>query len=249
MAVSCANCPMILRYNPAARPYLSCLFEMDLNCNYANSFCMQKETDVVYKWLTSERSHLKDNCKRKPPFDWSDIKEGWKDEAYKRIAQSGNPHTEWYWALAAPTNDCSNWIARWFLYHKFRYRDGRNRNPTKSSGSGKHHHSHGHGSSSKHHHKHRSDEHEEYYEEPSEYYPEESMTPGASSASLFFRGDWRGIISDMDSLSDHPSHTLLFSSTYTKCLKFCSNFLAAPVPQGYYAGGYAAGLAAPFSHG
>jgi hypothetical protein len=98
----------------------------------------------------------------------------------ERIAQSGNPQTQWAWNLAARTPDCPNWIARWFLYHKFRYRDGRNRTPTKSSGSGKHHHSHGHGSSSKHHHKHQSEEQEDYYEYEAqeEYYPEESMTAG-----------------------------------------------------------------------
>lgn len=53
------------------------------------------------------------------------------------IARSGDAHTSYYWNLAVPTNDCPNWIARWFLYHKFRYRDGRNRNPVKSE-DGKH---------------------------------------------------------------------------------------------------------------
>ncbi|KAN0090470.1 hypothetical protein V8E51_019049, partial [Hyaloscypha variabilis] len=144
-----------------------------------------KETDVVYKWLTSEKHHLKENCKRKPPFDWSDIKEGSKDEAMRRIAQSGNSHTQWYWRLATETDDCPNWIARWFLYHKFRYRDGRNRNPTKSSGSGKHHHSHGHGNSSRHQHKQRSEENEEYYEEQPEYYPEESMTSAPAPQAYY----------------------------------------------------------------
>jgi hypothetical protein len=139
---------------------------------------LQKETDVVYKWLTSEKSHLKENCKRKPPYDWSDILEKSKDEAMARIAQSGNPHTQWYWNLAVPTSDCKNWIARWFLYHKFRYRDGRNRNPAKSSSSGKHHHSHGHGSSSRYHHKHHSEEQEDQYDQEEKYYPEETMTSG-----------------------------------------------------------------------
>jgi hypothetical protein len=101
------------------------------------------------------------------------------------IARSGNQHTAYYWKLAAPTPDCPNWIARWFLYHKFRYRDGRNRNPAKSSGSSKHHHSHGpgHGSSSKHHHNHHSVAEEgnekEYYDHQEDYYGEESMTSGA----------------------------------------------------------------------
>jgi len=142
---------------------------------------LQKETDVVYKWLTSEKNHLKENCKRKPPYDWSDILEKSKDEAMARIAQSGNPHTQWYWNLAVPTSDCKNWIARWFLYHKFRYRDGRNRNPAKSSGSGKHHHSHGHGGSSRHHRKHHSEEQEDrydQYDQEEQYNPEETMTSG-----------------------------------------------------------------------
>jgi hypothetical protein len=62
----------------------------------------------------------------------------------ERISESGNAHTSYYWNLAGPTGDgCPNWIARWFLYHKFRYRDGRNRNlPSKDdSGRGSCHHS------------------------------------------------------------------------------------------------------------
>lgn len=92
----------------------------------------QKEVDQVYEWLTSEKRHLKKNCKRKPPYDWSDIAEKSKDEAVARIAESGDAHTSYYWNLAVPTEECHNWIARWFLYHKFRYRDGRNKNTVSS---------------------------------------------------------------------------------------------------------------------
>lgn len=56
-----------------------------------------------------------------------------KDNAMKAIARGGNSHTRYYWSLAVETNDCPNWIARWFLYHRFRYRDGRNRNYTGGS--------------------------------------------------------------------------------------------------------------------
>ncbi|KAH8746658.1 hypothetical protein BGZ57DRAFT_185552 [Hyaloscypha finlandica] len=162
-----------------------------LNMDAETYSLMAKETDVVYKWLTSENYHLKENCKRRPPYDWSDIKENSKDEAMSRIAQSGNPHTQWYWDLAVKTPDCPNWIARWFLYHKFRYRDGRNRNPAKNSGSGKHHHSHRHGSSSRHHQKHRSEEHEQYYDEQEEYYPEESMA-SAPAPQEYYAGGYSG---------------------------------------------------------
>lgn len=93
----------------------------------------QKQVDRVYKDLTSNKSNLKKNCKRKPPYDWSDIVEKAKDRAMEEINRGGDSITSYYWGLAVPTEDCPNWIARWFLYHKFRYRDGRNRNPARGS--------------------------------------------------------------------------------------------------------------------
>lgn len=89
----------------------------------------QKETDIAYKWLTTGTQHLKSNCTRDPPYDWSDITELSKEQAMIRLAQSGDAHTSAYWAMGneRTADGCPNWIARWFLYHKFRYRDGRNR--------------------------------------------------------------------------------------------------------------------------
>jgi len=111
---------------------------------------MAKEADGVYKWLTSDKTHLKKNCKRKPPYDWSDIQEKAKDDAMVRIAQGQSDHTRFYWQQATPTSDCPNWIARWFLYHKFRYRDGRNRNTiSKGSNDESSHHDHRHRSISR----------------------------------------------------------------------------------------------------
>ncbi|KAH6673118.1 hypothetical protein B0J14DRAFT_461238, partial [Halenospora varia] len=90
---------------------------------------MAKEADRVYRWLTEDKRHLRDKTsRRKPPYDWSDIVEKSKDEAMRRIAESGDEYTTYYWKLGEPAGDCPNWVARWFLYHKFRYRDGRNRN-------------------------------------------------------------------------------------------------------------------------
>lgn len=77
------------------------------------------------------------------------------------IVQNGTDQTAYYWSLARPTPDCPNWIARWFLYHKFRYRDGRNRNIKAdhrdtvpcSAATTLHHHNHNHRHS---HHSHHS---------------------------------------------------------------------------------------------
>jgi len=88
---------------------------------------MAKETARVYSWLISEKSHLKDHCTRVPPYDWNDFKEQWKDEAVNRIARGGDQYTNYYWSLASQQDNCPNWIARWFLYHKFRYNDSRSR--------------------------------------------------------------------------------------------------------------------------
>ncbi|KAH9217137.1 hypothetical protein DL95DRAFT_295787 [Leptodontidium sp. 2 PMI_412] len=107
---------------------------------------MAKETDVIYNWLISHKSHLKENGKRKAPYDWSDVQERAKDDAMAMIAQGGDQFTEYFWGLGVAEDNNPNWVAKWFLYHKFRYRDGRNR--TQRSGQ-KHHDKHG---SSKHKH-------------------------------------------------------------------------------------------------
>lgn len=124
-------------------------------------------------WLTSEKGHLKNNCKRRPPYDWSDIRESSKDEAMREIAQGGDEYTAYYWRLALPTEECPNWIARWFLYHKFRYRDGRNRTHQKTSEERKPHHE----SKSGKYHKSRNHQSSEYVSQD-DYYKEGSMTAG-----------------------------------------------------------------------
>ncbi|RDW65015.1 hypothetical protein BP6252_10666 [Coleophoma cylindrospora] len=106
-----------------------------LDISVATYALMAKEAGRAYKWVTSDTRHLKKHCKRDPPYDWCDILEKSKDEAIERIANSGDSHTSYYWKLAVSTEDCPNWIARWFLYHKFRYRDGRNRNATRRESS------------------------------------------------------------------------------------------------------------------
>jgi hypothetical protein len=134
---------------------------------------------VQYKWLTSEKRHLKKNCKRKPPYDWSDIVENSKDEAMRRIAQSGNEHTSHYWNLGKQdsSESCPNWIARWFLYHKFRYRDGRNRNVRADEGS---RHTSGSSSRRSHHDSkgYAAENTGDYYAQTPSYYPSGSMTSG-----------------------------------------------------------------------
>ncbi|KAM0304126.1 hypothetical protein ACHAO8_011398 [Botrytis cinerea] len=114
-------------YGPDARPLAMSKIKDDLlehlNLDVETYALMAKETDIVYQWLVAEKQHLKKNCKGKRPYDWCDIVEQSKDEAMELIAQNATDQTAYYWGLARPTLDCPNWISRWFLYHRFRYRD------------------------------------------------------------------------------------------------------------------------------
>jgi hypothetical protein len=64
------------------------------------------------------------------------------------IAENCDSYTSYYWKIAVPTTDCPNWIAKWFLYHKFRYRDGRNKNSAEDRGHTPHRHNGSHHSRS-----------------------------------------------------------------------------------------------------
>ena len=81
----------------------------------------------MYTWLTSYEENFKPTAKRVPPYDWSDITEQAKYDAAANLARSRDSRTAPYWELGNSSTSDSNWIAIWFIYHKFRYRDGRNR--------------------------------------------------------------------------------------------------------------------------
>ncbi|KAF7876514.1 hypothetical protein EAF04_001604 [Stromatinia cepivora] len=87
---------------------------------------MDKEAERIYKWLTSEKRHLKNYIHKSARYDWNDFLETSKDQAMKAIAKSGSERTAYYWNLGEPLADSPNWIAKWFLCRRFPYRDQRN---------------------------------------------------------------------------------------------------------------------------
>ncbi|TGO65525.1 hypothetical protein BCON_0002g01100 [Botryotinia convoluta] len=199
-----------------------------LNISAETYTLMAKETDTVYRWLISEKCHLKKNCKGKPPYDWSDIVERSKDEAMKLIVQNGTDQTAYYWNLAKPTLDCPNWIARWFLYHKFRYRDGRNRNiradsrdtaPYNSTTPSHHHHHH-------HHHSHRSYPSHHRHVQVDEQYSHSSYYSNASMNT----GDSQGYDYSSTEPSSSTSGYATYSSsqTYTPSSSYVS-YTSSPI--------------------
>lgn len=98
---------------------------------------MANEADHIYTWLTSHSSHFKPTSKQQPPYDWSDITEQAKFDAAIQLSRSPDARTAPYWALGNNPMTENNWIAIWFIYHKFRYRDGRNRSRDSKNGSKK----------------------------------------------------------------------------------------------------------------
>jgi len=83
---------------------------------------LQIESEKSYIFLTTDLRNLKQNYIGPPPYAWSDFTEKSKDQAIQSITMSNDSRTSRYWSLAHSTDKCPNWIARWFLYHKFRYR-------------------------------------------------------------------------------------------------------------------------------
>ena len=77
--------------------------------------------------MTSNPASFKPKSNQTPPYDWSDITELAKQTAAMQLANSTDARTAPYWQMGATYSNDNNWIAVWFLYHKFRYRDGRNR--------------------------------------------------------------------------------------------------------------------------
>ena len=72
------------------------------------------------------------------PFDWSDITELAKSKAAAWLSQPSDRVTSAYWQMGVTPSNENNWVAIWFLYHKFRYRDGRNRSKDSKKGTKKH---------------------------------------------------------------------------------------------------------------
>lgn len=110
------------------------------------NYSEQAETANCYSWLTSRSEDFKPQSKQVAPFDWSDITELAKSKAAAWLSQPSDRVTSVYWQMGVTPSNVNNWVAIWFLYHKFRYRDGRNRskdskkgtkNPCKSGSGGK----------------------------------------------------------------------------------------------------------------
>lgn len=61
------------------------------------------------------------------PYRWDYLQETAKHAEVLRMVRDASPETQHYYRLGRHMegNNEENWVARWFLWHAFRYRDNR----------------------------------------------------------------------------------------------------------------------------
>ncbi|KAF2739773.1 hypothetical protein EJ04DRAFT_294376 [Polyplosphaeria fusca] len=71
--------------------------------------------------------HAKSNARVAQPYKWDQLSEMAKYSAQKDLAKYASEYTKPYYEQGWWTNGDNeeNWVARWYLWHSFRYRDNR----------------------------------------------------------------------------------------------------------------------------
>jgi hypothetical protein len=80
----------------------------------------------IYENLTT---HSQRNPKVQAPYKWDELKETARHREVLYIAEYASPDTRPYFQMGRyrTTVEEENWVAQWFLWHCFRYRDNRPR--------------------------------------------------------------------------------------------------------------------------
>ncbi|KAH7083232.1 hypothetical protein BKA63DRAFT_561413 [Paraphoma chrysanthemicola] len=97
-------------------------------------------TEQTHKILLQEAQLARDSLSRNPvnlteqsrqrpprePYKWDEISETAKHREILTIVNNAPPHTRYYYEQGRYYNvNEENWVARWYLWHSFRYRDNR----------------------------------------------------------------------------------------------------------------------------
>jgi hypothetical protein len=66
----------------------------------------------------------KENPAVRPPYKWDEISETAKHYEILTVVNNAGPHTRPYYNLGYYRTNVNeeNWVARWYLWHSFRYR-------------------------------------------------------------------------------------------------------------------------------
>ncbi|KAF2036619.1 hypothetical protein EK21DRAFT_52170 [Setomelanomma holmii] len=95
-------------------------------------------TEQTHKLLLQEAQSARDSLSRNPlnltdrsavnpprtPYKWDEISETAKHREILTVVNNAPPHTKYYYELGRYQTNVAeeNWVARWYLWHSFRYR-------------------------------------------------------------------------------------------------------------------------------
>ncbi|KAH8725135.1 hypothetical protein GQ44DRAFT_739916 [Phaeosphaeriaceae sp. PMI808] len=108
--------------------------------------------EQIHKILLSEAQSARDALSQDPqnltdqsrvnqlvqaPYKWDELSETAKHRAILTVVENAPPHTRYYYAMGRYQTNVNeeNWVARWYLWHSFRYRDNRDTRSRATAGS------------------------------------------------------------------------------------------------------------------
>ncbi|KAJ8111636.1 hypothetical protein OPT61_g5818 [Boeremia exigua] len=89
------------------------------------------EAQVARDRLSRDERNLTDQSRADPsvtaPYKWDEISETAKHVEILTLVNNAGPHTRPYYEMGRYMTNVNeeNWVARWYLWHSFRYRDNR----------------------------------------------------------------------------------------------------------------------------
>ncbi|KAH7396707.1 hypothetical protein DE146DRAFT_756413 [Phaeosphaeria sp. MPI-PUGE-AT-0046c] len=109
--------------------------------------------EQIHKILLQEAQQARDSLSRNPinltdqsranpstrtPYKWDEISETAKHREILTLVNNARPPTNYYYAMGRYQTNVAeeNWVARWYLWHSFRYRDNRDTRSRTATGNG-----------------------------------------------------------------------------------------------------------------
>jgi len=105
---------------------------------------IQKEAAKGRDRVSNDYNNLTDHSQRdatiQAPYKWDELKETAKHKEILYIAEYAGPSTRPYFQMGRYRTNVEeeNWVAQWFLWHCFRYRDNRPKAAAGGGGSNNH---------------------------------------------------------------------------------------------------------------
>ncbi|UPX15522.1 uncharacterized protein EKO05_0005967 [Ascochyta rabiei] len=100
------------------------------------------EAQAARDRLSRNQINLTDQSRADPlvtaPYKWDEISETAKHYEILTVVNNAGPQTRPYYGMGRHTTNVSeeSWVARWYLWHSFRYRDNRDHRPRTGASSG-----------------------------------------------------------------------------------------------------------------